>query len=86
MRKNMEVEIMSIGIEEAEEYAGLNPDGLDEPSDSNVSGADYNIRLPEPIDTDSLLGLTRKLVSEQQVILGIIVEYCKELQKNKKTL
>ena len=74
-----------VGIEDAEEYAGLNPDGLDEPSDSNANGADYNIRLPDPIDMDSLLGLTRKLVSEQQTVLGIVVEYCKDLQKNKKT-
>ena len=73
-----------IGTEDAEEFAGLNPDGLDEPRDNNHSGGDYNIRIPEPIDYDALLGDTRKLVSEQQTVLGIVVEYCKELQKSKK--
>ena len=82
--EKQEEEDNDIGTEDAEEFAGLNPDGLDEPRDSSNSGGDYNIRLPEPIDMDSLLGLTRKLVSEQQTVLGIVVEYCKELQKSKK--
>ena len=63
---------------------GLHPDGLDEPQNDTAGKGDYNIRLPEPIDMDSLLSLTRNLVKEQQFVLGIVVEYCKQIQKSKK--
>ena len=73
-----------IGIENDEDLAGLNPDDMEEPRENNASGGEYNIRLPEPIDMDTLLDLTRKLVSEQQTVLGIVVEYCKKIQQSKK--
>ena len=74
-----------IGYEEAEEYSGFHPDGLEDheegtPMKSSIP--DGGFQVPDAIDIEKLLISTRQLVDEQKVALNIIIGYCKDLRKS----
>jgi hypothetical protein len=73
-----------IGWEEAEEYAGLQPDDLLNCEEEKLGPAlpDKAYQVPDVIDMAELLEVTRQLVSEQKVALNIIIAYCKGLRKS----
>ena len=74
-----------IGWEEAEEYAGLQPDDLVNCEEEKLAGTplpDKAYQVPEAIDMSGLLEVTRKLASEQKAALNIIIAYCKGLRQS----
>ena len=74
-----------IGFEEAEEYSGFRPDGLEDHKEGipiKSSIPDGGFQVPDAIDIEKLLISTRQLVDEQKVALNIIIGYCKDLRKS----
>ena len=74
-----------IGFEEAEEYSGFDPDGLEDHEEDTYrksSIPDGGFQVPDAVDIEKLLISTRQLVDEQKIALNIIICYCKELRKS----
>lgn len=68
------------GPEDADEYLGLGPEGLEEQHEG-TTGAETHFQLPDVIDMEALLVNTRQLVGEQQIVLNSVLSYCKDLRK-----
>ena len=74
-----------LGCEDAEEYSGFHPDGLEDDEDGipkNLSVPDGGFQVPDEVNIDELLKSTRQLVNEQKVALNMIIGYCKDLRKS----